>query len=99
MKRLYDTLLENHFSIHYRRDKQKREVDFLMLRDGVPWFLVEAKTGDSSGISEPLRYFHEMLKAPHAFQVVLDLPYENADCFTRNKPIIVPARTFLSQLV
>jgi hypothetical protein len=39
------------------------------------------------------------MKAPHAYQVVLDLPYEPADCFTIHRPVVVPARTFLSQLL
>ena len=30
------------FSLHYLRDKQQREVDFLVANDGHPWFLVEA---------------------------------------------------------
>ena len=38
-------------------------------------------------------------KAPHAFQAVLNLPYEPADCFKIRQPALVPARTFLSQLL
>lgn len=29
------------FELRYLRDKQKREVDFLVVRDRKPWFLVE----------------------------------------------------------
>ena len=36
---------------------------------------------------------------PHAFQVSFALDYVDADCFTRSTPTIVPAKTFLSQLV
>ena len=35
------------FELRYLRDKQKREVDFLVVRDRKPWFLVEAKLSDS----------------------------------------------------
>jgi predicted AAA+ superfamily ATPase len=32
------------FELRYLRDKLKREVDFLVVRDRKPWFLVEVKT-------------------------------------------------------
>ena len=37
--------------------------------------------------------------AKHAFQVVIDLPFVDANCFEKTMPIVVPARTFLSQLL
>jgi len=87
------------FELGYLRDKEKREVDFLVVRDGKPWFLVEVKQHDES-ISPALRYFQQQLAAPFAFQVVLDADYVDADCFARaGTPIVVPARTFLSQLL
>jgi len=85
------------FALHYVRDKQKREVDFLVVRDGHPWFLVEAKVSDTT-LSPSLHHFQGQTGAAHAFQVVQDLPYVNADCFSRSAPVVVPARTFLSQL-
>ncbi len=87
------------YELHYLRDKNKREVDFIVTKNRQPWFLVEAKYSDNKGISPSLYYFQEQLKVPHAFQVVIDMPYVNKDCFSSNVPIIVPARTFLSQLV
>ena len=86
------------FELRYLRDKQKREVDFLVVRDRQPWFLVEVKLTDTS-LSPSLAYFQSQTKAPHAFQVVLNLPYEPADCFKIGHPVVVPARTFLSQLL
>lgn len=44
-------------------------------------------------------HFQSETKAPHAFQVVLDLPFEKTDCFVRRQPVVVPAKTFLSQLI
>jgi predicted AAA+ superfamily ATPase len=85
------------FDLRYLRDKQKREVDFLVVRDRKPWFLVEVKTGETS-LSPSLAHFQEQTKAAHAFQVVLSLPFENADCFRIHRPVVVPARTLLSQL-
>jgi predicted AAA+ superfamily ATPase len=86
------------FELRYLRDKQKREVDFVVIRDGVPWFLVEVKNSDTR-LSSSLAYFKEATGAPHAFQVVIGLPYVDADCFANKRPVAAPARTFLSQLV
>jgi len=87
------------FDLGYLRDKEKREVDFLVARDGKPWFLVEVKQRDET-ISSSLKYFQQQLSAPFAFQVVLDANHVDADCFARaGDPIVVPARTFLSQLL
>ncbi|HSW86181.1 MAG TPA: AAA family ATPase [Rhabdochlamydiaceae bacterium] len=88
------------YGLYYLRDKEKREVDFLVTKNRKPWFLVEAKTnGTNNGISRWLYYFQEKLKAPHAFQIGFDLPYIDKDCFEIKTPIIVPATTFLSQLI
>ncbi|NGX37896.1 MAG: hypothetical protein K1000chlam2_01064 [Chlamydiae bacterium] len=87
------------YSLHYIRDKQKREVDFLVTKDNVPWFLVEVKNGNNRLISPHLHHFHEVLHTEHAFQVVLNMPYVDANCFAEKKPLIVPAKTFLSQLI
>jgi len=46
-----------------------------------------------------LAYYQTQIKAPHAFQVVINLPYEPADCFAVRQPVVVPAKTFLSQLL
>lgn len=86
------------FELRYLRDKQKREVDFLIVRDRKPWLLVEVKMSDTH-LSSALPYFQAATKAPHAVQVVLDLPFVAADCFASPNPMIVPAKTFLSQLL
>jgi uncharacterized protein len=46
-----------------------------------------------------LKRFQERLGARHAFQVVFDIPYEQVDCFSHTEPVVVPVKTFLSQLV
>ena len=86
------------YELRYLRDKLKREVDFVVVRDGKPWFLVEVKKADAN-LSPALAHFQAQTGAEHAFQVVLDLPYEEANCFAHRKPIVVPAKTFLSQLL
>lgn len=87
------------FQLAYLRDKEQREVDFVVVRDGKPWFLVEVKQQDES-IGSTLKYYQGQTKAPFAFQVVIDADYVDADCFARPRgPMVVPARTFLSQLL
>lgn len=87
------------FALCYLRDRDKREVDFLVVRDRKPWLLVEAKTADDR-IGPTLGYFQQATGAPHALQVVLEAPYVDQDCLSRpGRPLTVPARTFLSQLL
>ena len=81
-----------------RRMIEMREVDFVVTRDGMPWFLVEVKKSDKA-LSGSLGFFQRCLGAKHAFQVVLDAEYADVDCFAYDNPVVVPAVTFLSQLV
>lgn len=86
------------YEMFYLRDKEKREVDFLVTKNDKPWFLVEVKQSEKS-LSASLGYFQKQIQAPHAFQIVLNADYEDVNCFEYSQPVIVPARTFLSQLV
>lgn len=86
------------FELRYLRDKLQREADFLIVRDGQPWFLVEAKLSDPVP-SPTLYHFQKQTGAAHAFQVVRDLPYVEANPFERSTPVAVPAKTLLSQLL
>jgi predicted AAA+ superfamily ATPase len=86
------------FELRYIRDKQKREIDFVITRDSKPWILVEAKLRDTR-LSPALPHFQQLTGAAHAFQVVMHMPFVNANPFDRKGPLIVPARTFLSQLL
>lgn len=86
------------FELRYLRDKDKREVDFVVVRDRKPWFLVEVKHADTT-LSAALGHFQRQVGARHAFQAVVETDFVDADCFTRTTPCIVPARTLLSQLL
>ena len=87
------------FKLGYLRDKNQREVDFIVVKNDKPWFLVEVKSSDSE-LSPSLKYHHQQLKAPFAFQVVIEQEYVDADCFGKQgRAVIVPATTFLSQLL
>ena len=85
------------YGLHYLRDKNKNEVDFLVSKDGEPWMLVEAKTSDTRPTAA-LRGMQRQLGAKIAIQVVSDLPYDDIDCFAPGEACAVPMKTFLSQL-
>lgn len=87
------------YELYYLRDKNKKEVDFLITKDNEPWMLIEVKTSSNQGISPNLYYYQAQTNAKYALQVVLDLPYVDKSCFISNTPIIVPLKTFLSQLI
>jgi len=53
----------------YIRDKEKREVDFVVTVKRKPWFAVEAKLSETTP-SPALTYFTQRLQVPFAFQVV-----------------------------
>ena len=87
------------YELYYLRDKDQREVDFLITKDDKPWLLVEAKWANKGSVSPSLHYFQKATGAKHAFQVVVDMPYINKNCFEETSPAIIPAKTFLSQLI
>jgi uncharacterized protein len=60
---------QGHFELRYLRNKDQREVDFLVLRDKKPWHLIECKTTETQ-ISSDLARYQTLLKAPHAVQLV-----------------------------
>ena len=87
------------FELGYLRDKEKHEVDFLIVRNSKPWFLAEVKHHEKS-MSPALKYYQDQLHAPFAFQLIIDADYVNADCFAKpGSPVVVPAKTFLSQFL
>ncbi len=90
---------EGDFALHYLRDKEGREVDFLVSRDGEAWFMVEVKLSGKAALSPHLEYFSKQIGSVKAFQAAFDLDYLEADCLALDRPRIVPARTFLSQLI
>lgn len=56
------------FALAYVRDKLKREVDFLVTRDGKPWLLLEVKSS-SKAVSPALAYYADLLKPEFAIQL------------------------------
>ena len=85
------------YGLYYLRDKQQREVDFLVSRNDMPWILVESKTSDTH-LSPSLAYMQAQTSAPIAVQTVAALPFDVVNCFEPGAPEVVPLSSFLSQL-
>lgn len=86
------------YGLFYLRTKDKQETDFIVVKNGKPWFIVEVKA-KSKGLCPALFHFQKETGAKHAFQICFNSPFVEQDCFTETGPIIVPAATFLAQLV
>jgi len=67
--RLWKSTGEVQLDLNYVRDKEKREVDFVLSQKGRPLFLIECKVSDLN-LSLSLIYFQKKLKVPNAIQVV-----------------------------
>lgn len=87
------------YELYYIRTLEKKEIDFVVSKNNKAWFLVEVKVSNNQKISPLLVEFQQQTGADHAFQVVVNMPYVDKDCFQYTTPMIVPAKTFLSQLV
>jgi hypothetical protein len=74
--------------LRYVRDREKREVDFLLVRDQKPWVLLETKQADPTP-SPALAYFRTRLSVPFAFQVIAQGEARRG---------VVPARRLFSAL-
>ncbi|MCF6235420.1 MAG: hypothetical protein L3J70_03450 [Gammaproteobacteria bacterium] len=80
-------------------DRKLREVDFLVSKDGKPWLIVEIKSSMDKPLSSSLEVFAKQLKVDHVFQVAIDGEFIDKNVFDVKHPVIVPTKTFLSQLV
>ena len=97
LRKLVDTWTEygfGDFELHYIRDREKREVDFLITEARKPYALIEAKL-TAVDLDPNLRYFAERLKPLYSVQVV-----RNATGVRSTKHIsgtfLVPAHIFCS---
>ena len=76
----------------FLRDTDKREVDFVVLKDRKPLFAVECKSGERS-VSPAIRYFAERTAIPRFFQVHLGERHYETGAAT-----VLPFRTFCREL-
>ena len=54
--------------LRFLRDTDKREIDFVVLKDKKPSFAVECKAGES-GLNPAIHYFRERTDIPKFYQV------------------------------
>lgn len=80
--------------LNFLRDREGREVDFVVTVDKKPWMAIEVKLSDKE-VSKNLKYFAEKLKIPFVYQVIKE---KNVD-FTQNKIRVISADKFLSGLI
>jgi hypothetical protein len=60
---------EGEFELFFLRNKEKQEIDFLIVRDGEPWLPVEVKQADTQP-SENWRRFAKLLPCKRGLQLV-----------------------------
>lgn len=84
------------FSLHFIKNKEKQEVDFLIANKGKPFLLIEAKISDSQP-SSALKKFQTDLKIP-AVQILWDLEGYKLISNNGQNILIAPAYLWLSQL-
>ncbi|MBI2119804.1 MAG: ATP-binding protein [Elusimicrobia bacterium] len=80
--------------LYYLRDKEQREVDFLVTLQNKPWFCVEVKNSFKD-IPHSLKYFSSKLQIPFSYEVVKQ---DNID-FIKEDTRILSADKFLSSLI
>ncbi|MEA1969128.1 MAG: AAA family ATPase [Thermodesulfobacteriota bacterium] len=78
----------------YIRDRERREVDFLITWKGTPWFMVECKLKPDA--HKPLSYFGDKLNVEQRFLVTMDEKQHYLD--KKNNIHVIPASRFLMAL-
>ncbi len=78
--------------LRFLRDTDKREVDFVVLRDRRPLFAVECKSGQGA-VGSSVRYFAERAPIPKFYQV-----HRGGKHFETGKVTVVPFSRFCADL-
>ncbi len=78
--------------LRFLRDTDKREIDIVVLKEGVPTFAVECKTGEKS-INPAIFYFKERTQIPAFYQV-----HQGIKNYKKNGVRVLPVETFCKEL-
>ena len=84
------------FDLFFIRNKDGREVDFLVLRDQKPWMLVECKSSAKTPAKD-LVHYQKMLKPTWAVQLVMEKNYDRF--FAADGVRVVDYETFFSGML
>lgn len=78
--------------LRFMRDTDKREIDFVVLREGRPMFAVECKSGEKN-INPSLFYFMKRTSIPRFYQV-----HQGNRDYEKNGVRVLPVHTFCKEL-
>jgi len=78
--------------LRFLRDTDKREVDFVVLKEGKPLFGVECKSGEKN-INSSIYYFMERTRIPKFYQV-----HQGKMDYERKGVRVIPVHTFCKEL-
>ena len=78
--------------LRFLRDTDKREIDFVVLKDRKPMFAVECKTGDKD-VSPSIYYFKERVQIPKFYQV-----HQGQKDYKKNGVRVLPVPTLCEEL-
>lgn len=78
--------------LRFLRDTDRREVDFVVLKEGAPFFAVECKTGERN-LNPCLFYFQERTEIPAFYQV-----HQGKKDYIKNGIRALPVLTFLKEM-
>jgi hypothetical protein len=81
--------------LHYLRDREKREVDFLVTWEKEPWFIVECKS-QARSVGHHLAYFGERLNVARRYLVTAADSLDYVD--RKHRVRVIPAAKFLMAL-
>ncbi|HAS17398.1 MAG TPA: hypothetical protein DCR39_05795 [Nitrospiraceae bacterium] len=93
---LWNDMGYGNFSLHFVKNKEKQEVDFLLANDNEPFLLIETKMADEQP-SKSLQIFQRALNVP-AIQLTNEGDSYRFASNDKNKILIAPAYQWLSQL-
>ena len=86
------------YELRYLRNKEKKEIDFLLLKNNKPWLPVEVKLNQEK-LSENWKVFLPQIKCPYALQVVNKPGVFEILELGKYKVLVVSAEEFLRYLV
>jgi hypothetical protein len=89
---------EGDFQLHYLRNKQKKEIDFLIVKDKKSWLPVEVKLNDDN-LSDSWSVFMKYLDCNHGVQLVKNENVRNVKNTHFGKILTISASQFLACLI
>ena len=95
--RTWTALGEVRADLYYLRDKEKREVDFVVVANRKPVLLVECKRSDPT-LSPNLLYFQERLDVPVAVQLLFERGHDREWRHGRRVQRVISADRWLGLL-